>query len=420
MGQLSLRTSTLIVLSGILALGTVGCSNNNLVIPKGDAADTLPSSAAPSVSPKSPPSKSPKAPTARDLYVQATDIGAGAILIGESALVREDWSLAANRWQEAVRLLKAIPSSSNQYAAAQKKLKDYQNHLTLAKTKVTPPPQKSCSGDTNPPFFFAPIKNRIGSVPVIEVSFADGHKFDMAVDTGASHSLVTQSMAATLQLPIVGMGIATIANGSSMMISSGLLKFAEIDGRVMRDVPVAIAPSKMELGLLGQDFFKGYDVIIKEGVVEFRRQPGVRTITKAASSSKFCPVDTNPQFFSVPIKRREDGLPIVAVSFNNQRQFDMIFDTGATSTLVTRQMAAQLNLPLVGARRAQIADGSFVTFPTALVKSQKMKTRTQTDVVVSVAPPAMRIGLLGQDFFKGYNVTIKRNVIEFRRQRYGS
>ncbi len=53
---------------------------------------------------------------------------------------------------------------------------------------------------------------------------------------------VTQSMAATLQLPIVGMGIATIANGSSMMISSGLLKFAEIDGRVMRDVPVAIAP----------------------------------------------------------------------------------------------------------------------------------------------------------------------------------
>ncbi|MFP5271667.1 hypothetical protein [Coleofasciculus sp.] len=41
-----------------------------------------------------------------------------------------------------------------------------------------------------------------------------------------------------------------------------------------------------------------------------------------------------------------------------------------------------------------------------------------TDVMVSVAPPAQRIGLLGQDFFDGYEVTLKKNVIEFRRQRY--
>ena len=39
-------------------------------------------------------------------------------------------------------------------------------------------------------------------------------------------------------------------------------------------------------------------------------------------------------------------------------------------------------------------------------------------MIVAVVLPALDMGLLGQDFFEGYNVTIKKNVVEFRRQRF--
>ncbi len=63
-----------------------------------------------------------------------------------------------------------------------------------------------------------------------------------------------------------------------------------------------------------------------------------------------------------------------------------------------------------------IADGSVASFYVALVKSQKIANRTKHDMEVSVAPPALDMGLLGQDFFEGYDFIIKENVIEFRRR----
>jgi aspartyl protease family protein len=94
----------------------------------------------------------------------------------------------------------------------------------------------------------------------------------------------------------------------------------------------------------------------------------------------------------------------------------MMFDTGASGTVITHAMAAKLRLRAVGIGQAQIADGSVATFAIAFVKSQKIGDRVKRDMDVSVAPPAMDMGLLGQDFFEGYDYTIKENVIEFRRQ----
>ncbi|HBB32048.1 MAG TPA: hypothetical protein DDZ80_23755 [Cyanobacteria bacterium UBA8803] len=136
------------------------------------------------------------------------------------------------------------------------------------------------------------------------------------------------------------------------------------------------------------------------------------------SSAKPCRVDTNPEFFSIPIKKRSHNRPVVEVTFNNQHTFDMIFDTGATTTLITRPMAAKLKLPLVGTQKMLVADGTVVTLLTALAKFQKIDDRIKTDMVVLVAPPTQDIGLLGQDFYEGYNVILKENTIEFHRQPY--
>jgi len=415
MYQLSLRTGTLAILSGVLALGTVACGSNNTVIPKSEAADTPPSAAVSAPVPSAEPSALPKAsPLATDFYQQALDVATGAILIGDNALSRDDWSLTANRWQEAIRLLKAVPANSKDYATAQNKITQYQAALAVAKAKAAPPPQpQSCSGDTNPQFFFVPIKKRLGGTPVVEVSFHDHHKFDMMLDTGASHTLITESMAVTLGLRLVGGELMQVADGSVVILPIALVKSQEIDGRLMRDMEVGVAPPAMKMGLLGQDFLKGYDITIKENIVEFHRQPGTKATTKA---SKPCPVNTNPEFFSIPIKKRDKNRPVVELTFNDQYKFDLVFDTGATTTLITESMADKLELPFAGITDVSLADGSVTSLPLAFVESQKVNGYTKTDLLVSVAPPGKKMGLLGQDFYQGYNVSIKEKVIEFRRQ----
>lgn len=127
-------------------------------------------------------------------------------------------------------------------------------------------------------------------------------------------------------------------------------------------------------------------------------------------------VDTHPKFFRVPITGRKHDIPIVQVTFNEKHTFPMLFDTGASGTVITNSMAMKMDLQPVGIKKARLADGAIVAFMTAHVKSQKIGDRIQRDMEVSVAPPAMDIGLLGQDFFEGYNYTIKANAIEFHRQ----
>ncbi|HAA27441.1 MAG TPA: hypothetical protein DCE56_06840 [Cyanobacteria bacterium UBA8553] len=94
----------------------------------------------------------------------------------------------------------------------------------------------------------------------------------------------------------------------------------------------------------------------------------------------------------------------------------MMFDTGASSTLITRSMAIKMRLIPAGFTQGTIADGSVATFAIAFVKSQSIAGRIKRYMEVAVAPPAMDMGLLGQDFFEGYNYTIRENAIEFHRQ----
>lgn len=419
-----LGRGTLMVLFGALASANItACSNTkatNLPNQTASSAPTSPVAPVAEVSMKfrqvvtprpAQTSISSKAPDTS--YQQALDVATGAVTISNSAVSREDWSLVANHWQKSIKLLKTVPSSSRHYNTAQQKLTEYKVYLADAKLRATPPPSKPCSGETNPAFFSIPIKGRIGGIPIVEVSFNDNQKFDMLFDTGASKTLITASMATTLRLPLAGFGKMQVADGAIVILPIAQVKSQEIDGRFRMEVPVAVAPPEMGIGLLGQDFYKGYDVHIKENVIEFRRQRSNRSVSQRTTK---CLVDNHPKFFSVPITGREHDIPIVQVTFNDKHTFPMLFDTGASGTVITDSMAVKMGLQPVGITQARLADGVVVSFVTAMVKSQKIADRIKRDMEVSVAPPAMDIGLLGQDFFEGYNYTIKANAIEFRRQ----
>ncbi|NER48325.1 MAG: aspartyl protease [Symploca sp. SIO1A3] len=276
-----LKTGTLIALSSILALGSLSCGNNdtdtaNLTDATPASPVTSPTPAAsptPTPKPKASPSPSPTASAANsDAYPHAIDIATGAITIAKSAVSRDDWDLVASQWQRAIDLLKSVPASDANYANAQQRLPQYQRFMAEAKTKAAPPPEKPKEGDTEPDYFSVPIKGRQSRIPVIEVTFNGKQKFEMLFDTGASSTLVTRSIAASLQLQPVEIKTVAIADGSIVALPVAIADSIEINGRFKSKVKVAVAPPAMPIGLLGQDFYVGYDVTIKENIIEFRRR----------------------------------------------------------------------------------------------------------------------------------------------------
>ena len=119
---------------------------------------------------------------------------------------------------------------------------------------------------------------------------------------------------------------------------------------------------------------------------------------------------------NVPIKRRQGGTLTVDVKFNNRRWFEMLVDSGASVTTITRSMAKEL-----GITPADIVDR--VTFSTANGTTElpivylnviEVGGLKHSRLPVAVAGPEMDIGLLGQDFMQQYDVSFRQHTIEFR------
>jgi predicted aspartyl protease len=293
----STKTGKLLIMSSLLALGSVSCSSDSAETsaspsPSPVASPATSPPASPSTSPSASPSISlapvlkPKPPGVQkavasptptpspnsETFDRAMDIAAGAVTISKSAVSRDDWKLVASYWQQAINLLKQVPSSSPKGALAQTKLSQYQRLLAEAKEKSAPPLKKTTQGDVNPQFFSVPIKGRRHGTPIIEVNFNGARKFEMLFDTGANVTLITREMAYSLRLKPQGLTKVTVADGAEVVVYQTTLKTLEIDGRVKRNMQVVVAPPAMQEGLLGQDFYEGYDIAIKEDIIEFRKR----------------------------------------------------------------------------------------------------------------------------------------------------
>jgi clan AA aspartic protease (TIGR02281 family) len=224
----------------------------------------------------------------------------------------DDWQLAIARWQEAIALLRKVPSSSSFYGLAKPKIAEYQSNLSIAKQRATlrrssspsgsaiatslpqpvaqpispsstetdSPPAPTTQSKTNTSktntsnsgVFKVPITRRAGRTPVIEVTFNGGQVFEMIVDTGASGTVITQEMAQSLGVVPEGEVTADTASGKGVKFATGRVRSIGVPGIVAKNVRVAIGGDALELGLLGQDFFANYDVWIRQNVIEFHRR----------------------------------------------------------------------------------------------------------------------------------------------------
>ncbi|HBE58745.1 MAG TPA: aspartyl protease [Cyanobacteria bacterium UBA11149] len=268
------RRGILILLSSTLITACSKDENVNVAPPTPTPAPTAITTPSPTPKiAKSSLAKTPNTPI-HDTFEEATDTAISAVTISQSTVSREDWKLVANRWQEAINLMKKVPGSSKNYKTAQAKIPEYQNKWEDAKKKAEPvvkiDPEQL---ETNPSFFSMPIKGKYGGIPIVEIAF-NGRIFDMLFDTGATNTLIPLSAAASLDLKPVGATMVTVADGSRVLLPIAELKSIEADGRIKKKFKVSVAPPSMPFGLLGHDFFEGYDIFIKRDVIEFNRRTG--------------------------------------------------------------------------------------------------------------------------------------------------
>jgi hypothetical protein len=232
------------------------------------------------VTPTSQSSPQPVRQNDEQLYQAALTKADSAKAISQSAASKDDWFLVANNLQGSVEILKSIDPTSPQSNLAAKVLPEYEQQLATARQKagnfVSKPVQilastsqvtSSSSLDT----FTIPIQRKLGGVPLIEVTFNDNHQVPMLLDTGASHTLLTATIATQLQLQPNGTAQSKTANGTATFQVASIDKIRFGAGEI-KNVRVAIGQNDLPYGLLGHDVYDGYDITIKESSIEFRKR----------------------------------------------------------------------------------------------------------------------------------------------------
>jgi hypothetical protein len=72
-----------------------------------------------------------------DTFERAIDKGKIAAQLTKTAQTKDEWKIVVNRWEQAIRLLENVPTSSRNYPMAQQKIIQYQIHREFARQNAT-------------------------------------------------------------------------------------------------------------------------------------------------------------------------------------------------------------------------------------------------------------------------------------------
>jgi clan AA aspartic protease (TIGR02281 family) len=119
--------------------------------------------------------------------------------------------------------------------------------------------------------------------------------------------------------------------------------------------------------------------------------------------------------FSLPIISKNNDVPVVEVVINGRDRIPMMLDTGASKTLLTKGVAERLKLVSSGKTKAKTANGT-AEFDTVKLDSVEFGQGKVTDLLVAVGDNNLNYGLLGHDVYKGYDITLTEDNVQFKKR----
>ncbi len=317
---------------------------------------------------------------------QALDKAAGASNIIQTAQSKNDWQLVITQYQDAIALLRKVRRKSINYTMAQIKIAEYQHQIKYAEQQV----HLLKSENTV-------VSHLQESTPgITEFNLPQGvseSKQDPSLTTREENNSQQQHLSAS-KIPSPAHLNQQI---SPQQISPQQKKSQKISSQQTSSevIPLDQIPSDQ----------------IPSNQIHSESQNQQEVFVRQRLEDK-----KNGVVFTVPIKRRVGGTPVIEVNFNGDQQFEMIVDTGASGTVITQHMAKSLGVKAVGKAQANTASAKAVEFPIGYVDSIETAGVQINRVAVAIAGKELEVGLLGHDFFGNYDLTIKRHVVELRPQ----
>jgi clan AA aspartic protease (TIGR02281 family) len=118
--------------------------------------------------------------------------------------------------------------------------------------------------------------------------------------------------------------------------------------------------------------------------------------------------------FAIPIVKKMEGVPVVEVTINGERT-QMLLDTGASRTLITKGFQQKLALQATGSTSAKTANGS-ANFDMVKLNSVQVGKIEIANLSVAVGNDDLSYGLLGHDVYQGYDITLREDRVVFEKR----
>ncbi|NEO87012.1 MAG: clan AA aspartic protease [Spirulina sp. SIO3F2] len=194
-------------------------------------------------------------------------------------------AICGQNWYQAIQVIQQMKRLAPHAAG---RLSAYQSRLQALADRGIYVPDWQCSAGELPSaddvpagdVFIIPIIGRSGGIPVVQVTFNGSHTYEMLFDTGASTTFILGSMADAIQPREIARGFAVVADGRTIPTI-----IAEVDSLTVGDLTIdnaevtfdvnASAEANLDgIGLLGQNVYGSYDVLIGEDTIELRQRGG--------------------------------------------------------------------------------------------------------------------------------------------------
>jgi clan AA aspartic protease (TIGR02281 family) len=154
----------------------------------------------------------------------------------------------------------------------------------------------------------------------------------------------------------------------------------------------------------------------RQKAINFKAKPSAAPLAQQISlNDGAAPVENSRRSFSIPIIKKLEGVPIIEVTINGQERFQMMLDTGASRTLLTKGARQKLGLQPIGSTAAKTANGT-ADFETVAIDSIQFGEGVASNLSVAVANDSMNYGLLGHDVYQGYDITLREDSVLFEKR----
>ncbi|MGB0563995.1 MAG: retropepsin-like aspartic protease family protein [Spirulinaceae cyanobacterium] len=193
-------------------------------------------------------------------------------------------AICGQNWYQAIQVIQRMkriaPHAAGRLAAYQSRLQALADRGLYVPdwecaTQELPTPGDAAIGEV----YTIPIVGRSGGIPIVEVMF-NGQPFLMLFDTGASTTFILAEMAAAIQPRQVGEGFAVVADGRvipTIIAEVDTLQVGDLmlnNAIVTYDVNPSGEGALDGMGLLGQNVYGEYDVLIGQDAIELRQRGG--------------------------------------------------------------------------------------------------------------------------------------------------